>query len=323
MAEKDEMLEEQDEQEQQEKEEELVAVEDKRSTDSEEEGEDQEDARLSEENEDREEVRRRRKAEKEDRAARRKAAIERDKRELNFLRLRNEDLEKRITSIESRTTKAEATSLAEKIQEALAEAKAAERIMAKAVEAGDGEDVTKAMRIRDEAMRKAQAFNQAKQQMELQARQPKNAQPDPEVTIMAKRWISQNSWYDPKGKDEDSKIVQVIDQKLMEEGYNPKSEDYWRELDKRVARRLPERKKASQMESDEDDDYDDRRPAGRKGPMIGGSREHAPASTRKEVYISPERKEAMIQAGVWDDSVLRQRYLKQYAKWDRENKSAR
>lgn len=323
MAEKDEVLEEQDEQ-QEEKEVELVAVEDTKPTDSEEGGEDEEDTRLSEENEDREETRRRRKAEKEDRAARRKAAIERDKRELNFLRMRNEDLEKRLGSIEQRTAKAETQSLQDKIAEALAEAKAAERIMAKAVEAGEGEDVTKAMRIRDEALRKAQAFNQAKQQMELQAKQPKNAQPDPEVAIMAKKWVSANSWYDPKGKDEDSQIVQLIDKRLMEEGYNPRTEDYWRELDKRVAKRLPEKKKASRNDDyDEDDDVEDRRPSGRRGPMIGGSREHAPASTRKEVYVSPERKDAMIQAGVWDDPVLRQRYLKQYAKWDRENKSAR
>ena len=36
-----------------------------------------------------------------------------------------------------------------------------------------------------------------------------------------------------------------------------------------------------------------------------------------EVYISPERKEAMIEAGVWDDPETRQRYLKQYADYDR------
>jgi hypothetical protein len=323
MAEKDEnVLEEQDEQ-QEDKEVELVPVDDKKPTDSEEDGEDEEDTRLSEENEDREETRKRRRAEKEDRAARRKAAIERDKRELNFLRMRNEDLEKRITSVETRTAKAETQTLQERINEAIAEAKAAERIMAKAVEAGEGEDVTKAMRIRDEAMRKAQAFTQAKQQMEFQAKQPKNAQPDPEVAIMAKKWVSANSWYDPKGKDEDSQIVQLIDKRLTEEGYNPRTEDYWRELDKRVAKRLPDKKKASQDYDDEDDEVEDRRPSGRRGPMIGGSREHAPASTRKEVYVSPERKNAMVQAGVWDDPVLRQRYLKQYAKWDRENKSAR
>jgi len=308
----DELLEEDDEQQEEQakgKEPEYVPVDKKEEDD-----EGGEDVRLSEDNEDREETRRRRKAEKEERAARRKAAIERDKTELNFLRQRNEDLEKRVMSIEQRTTRSEAVSLKERIAEAMAEAKAAERIMAKAVEAGAGEDVTKAMRIRDEALQKAQQLNYAAQQMAAQARAAQKPAPmDPEVSIMAKRWISENSWYNPKGQDEESKIVQVIDQALMNEGYNPKSDDYWAELDRRIARRLPERKQID----------DEPRKNGRKGPMIGGSREHAPASTRREVYVSPERKDAMIQAGVWDDPVLRQKYLKQYAKWDRDNQSTR
>ena len=308
----DELLEEDDEQQEEQakgKEPEYVPVDKKEEDD-----EGGEDVRLSEDNEDREETRRRRKAEKEERAARRKAAIERDKTELNFLRQRNEDLEKRVMSIEQRTTRSEAVSLKERIAEAMAEAKAAERIMAKAVEAGAGEDVTKAMRIRDEALQKAQQLNYAAQQMAAQARAAQKPAPmDPEVSIMAKRWISENSWYNPKGQDEESKIVQVIDQALMNEGYNPKSDDYWAELDRRIARRLPERKQID----------DEPRENGRKGPMIGGSREHAPASTRREVYVTPERKDAMIQAGVWDDPVLRQKYLKQYAKWDRDNQSTR
>jgi len=312
---KEELLEEDDEQQKPAGQEEYVPVEEPRGQDDEGDDEDSgEDARLSDDNEDREEVRRRRKAEKEDRAARRKAAIERDKTELNFLRQRNEELEKRVMSIEQRTTRSEAVGLKERINEALAEAKAAERIMARAVEAGAGEDVTKALRIRDEAIRKAQQLNYAAQQMVAQARSAqKPAQMDADVSIMAKKWIGENSWYNPKGSNEESKIVQAIDQALMNEGFNPKSEQYWQELDKRVARRLPERKQID----------DEPRKQGRKGPMIGGSREHAPASTRREVYVSPERKDAMLQAGVWDDPVLRQRYLKQYAKWDRDNQSTR
>ena len=31
----------------------------------------------------------------------------------------------------------------------------------------------------------------------------------------------------------------------------------------------------------------------------------------------------MIDAGVWDDPILRQRYLKQYQKWDRDNNASR
>jgi hypothetical protein len=41
-----------------------------------------------------------------------------------------------------------------------------------------------------------------------------------------------------------------------------------------------------------------------------------PPSTRKEVYVSPERVQAMKDAGVWDDSALRNRYLKAYQDYD-------
>ena len=59
----------------------------------------------------------------------------------------------------------------------------------------------------------------------------------------------------------------------------------------------------------------------RGGPAVGSGREHAPASTRREVYISPERKAALIEAGVWDDPVLRQKYVQRYAEYDRQNRS--
>lgn len=40
---------------------------------------------------------------------------------------------------------------------------------------------------------------------------------------------------------------------------------------------------------------------------------------KKEIYISKDRRDAMIQAGVWDDPVLRMKYVKQYQQWDKEN----
>jgi hypothetical protein len=289
----------------------------------------QEDSRLSEDNEDREELRRKRREEKTDRAARRKQAIERDKTELNFLRQRNESLEKRMFQVEKSVVGNTISSIDDRIADTLAEVKAAERIIAQAIDAGNGEDVAKAMRIRDQAMQKAQQLqvhkhqqNQVAQDLHQQSQQPAQQQasgPDPDIASFAQDWVSKNSWYDPNAKDEASKIVLAIDQSLVESGYNPKTEAYWRELDKRVAKRLPDIKGGGNYDDSQDDD----RRGQRRGPPIGSSRDQAPQSTRREVYISPERKQAMTDAGVWEDPVLRQRYLKQYAKWDRENNSTR
>lgn len=309
---------------------EFVPVEDKEPkgsvADDHDEDEDHEDARLSEDNEDREELRRKRREEKAERAARRKQAIERDKTELNFLRQRNEALEKRMFSLEKTTVANTIQNLDARIADTVAEVKAAERIMAQAIEAGNGADAAKALSIRDEALKRVQQLQLHKhqhtetaQQLHQQAQQQPAPGPDPEIASFAQDWVSKNSWYNPNGTDEASKIVLAIDQSLVEAGYNPKTREYWNELDKRVARRLPELKGGG----NNDDSQDDDRRGQRRGPPIGSSRDNAPSSSRREVYISPERKQAMIDAGVWEDPVLRQRYLKQYAKWDRENNSSR
>ena len=306
---------------------EFVPVEDKGPKGSDhDDDEDHEDARLSEDNEDREELRRKRREEKAERAARRKQAIERDKTELNFLRQRNEALEKRMFSIEKTTVANTIQNLDARIADTVAEVKAAERIMAQAIEAGNGADAAKALSIRDEALKKVQQLQLHKhqhtetaQQLHQQAQQQPAQGPDPEIASFAQDWVSKNSWYNPNGTDEASKIVLAIDQSLVEAGYNPKTREYWNELDKRVARRLPELKGGG----NNDDSQDDDRRGQRRGPPIGSSRDNAPSSSRREVYISPERKQAMIDAGVWEDPVLRQRYLKQYAKWDRENNASR
>ncbi len=307
---------------------EFVPVETKQGDDHDDEDDDTpEDSRLSEDNEDREELRRKRREEKADRAARRKQAIERDKTELNFLRQRNESLEKRMFQVEKSVVGNTISTIDDRIADTIAEVKAAERIMSQAIEAGNGDDAAKAMRIRDQAMQKVQQLqvhkhqqNQVAQNLHQQSQAPApQPGPDPEVASFAQDWVSRNSWYDPNAGDEASKIVLAIDQSLVEAGYNPKTEAYWRELDKRVAKRLPDVKGGGNYDDHQDDD----RRGQRRGPPVGSSRDQAPQSSRREVYISPERKQAMTDAGVWEDPVLRQRYLKQYAKWDRENNSTR
>jgi hypothetical protein len=134
----------------------------------------------------------------------------------------------------------------------------------------------------------------------------------------ANEFIKANPWYDSQGRDEDSAIVIAIDQSLAKDGYNPQSEEYWDELRKRAARRLPEKFKPERQANGRDT-REERTPRG--GPAVGSGREYAPASTRKEIYLSPERKQALIDAGVWDDPVLRMKYAKRYSEYDRNNKA--
>ena len=252
-------------------------------------------------------------AQRQNRKFRRRAAIEHKERELAFLRAENEEFKRRLLSVEQQTTQFSVSAVDQKLNEAINEAQLAERIMAKAIEQGQGEDVTKALQIRDQALERARQLRAAKEEAEKPRSQPK-AGKDPRVAAYAKEWVEANNWYDPSGKDEDSAIVKVIDQRLAAEGFNPATEDYWIELDNRVARRLPHRYGEEAVEKP-------KQAAKRGGPPVGGKREYAPPSTRKEVYISPERKQALIDAGVWDNPELRQRYIKRYAEYDRNSSS--
>lgn len=263
----------------------------------------------------REAIRERRRKEKQERKARRETAIKRDKTELDFLRSRNDDLERRLTAQERKQQQVEISSYDTAIAQANKEVQMADRVIAKAVETNNGEDVTKAMKYRDQAMQKAHQLSIAKQQ----ASQPQPQAPavDDRTMYHAQKFMEENPWYDSQGRDEDSAIVMAIDQALSKDGYNPQTEEYWDELTLRAARRLPERFDEDDVPAKKSTRKTTRKARG--GPAVGSGKEHAPTSTRKEIYISPERKQALMDAGVWDDPVLRTKYVKRYAQYDKEN----
>lgn len=226
-------------------------------------------------------------------------------RELEFLRQQNAEMLRRLQAVEGHAISTNEQSIDARYQQVLNEVRQAEHIMARAAEAGNGDDMIAAMRIRDEAMSAAQQLQAHKQQVAQVREQVAKPQIDPRVTNYAAEWVSANPWYDPNGRDEDSRITKAIDDGLVREGYNPASRTYWEELTRRVAARVG------------DDGAADARPK-RKAPPTGNGREHAPASTRKEVYVTPDRKAAMIEAGIWDDPVARNRMLKAYQEYDKQ-----
>jgi hypothetical protein len=274
------------------------------------------DASDAERNTKREQNREERRA----RRARQRAMMERDKRVLSELAQQNQILAQRLAQLEGRSVHQDRVTIEQRMREAESEQRTAEALLAEAVRSGDGEEHVRALRIRDAAVARANqlaVLRQRADQAAEQAQQPHQArqqapQIDPAVVNHGQAWMGQNSWYDPQARDEDSAIVKIIDDRLASEGYDPKDPGYWKELSKRVERRLPHR--AAKAEDPADD-----RPAGRRGPPVGGSREHAPASTRREVYVSPERKAALVEMGVWDDPKARARYLKSFAAYDKNN----
>lgn len=291
-------------------EDELIPVEEQPETDadtdddSDDGDEDEGDERLAESEDDSEdEITSGSKSNRDRRKKRRemqRRAKEAAERKIQLLERQNAEMLQRLAAIEGHTQNANAQTLQQRIAAKQREIQQAEMIIAKATEAGNGEDVVAAMRIRDQAMAEAQQLSTAAQQFEAQRQQATQPRVDPNVVNYAKQWMDANPWYDPSGRDRDSALTKAIDNELAAEGFDPASRDYWEELTARVADALGEGETKPK----------------RKAPPTGRTREHAPVSTKKEIYVTPERKQAMIEAGVWDDPVLRQRYLKAYQAYD-------
>lgn len=296
--------------------EELVAVEtpieddgeDSRVSDDEEDDEDDERLAGNQDDAD-EEVTSRNRRKRIKRRDVRKNAKENAERELQYLREQNETLMRRVSAVEGNALNHNEMAIDQRFNEAVREAKQAETIIARAVEAGNGDDVAVAMRLRDEANARAQQLYAAKQQVS-QAKQAVNAPVvDTRVASLAQEWLAANTWYDPHGRDEDSAITKAIDSQLVRDGYNPASVDYWQELTHRVSARLGTDEAPARTAQS----------ARRKAPPMGNTREHAPASTKREIYVTPERKQAMIDAGIWDDPDRRNRMLKTYQAYDKNS----
>lgn len=294
-------------------EEELIPVEepieaDTEADDSDDDGEDDGDERLAESEDDSEEDIASSKSNRDRRKKRRdmqRRAKEAAERKIALLERQNAEMLQRLSAVEGYTQDTNAQTLQQRIAAKQREIQQAEMIIAKATEAGNGDDVVAAMRIRDQAKDEAYQLSAAAQQFQQQRQQATQPQVDPNVVSFAKQWMGANPWYDPQGRDRDSALTKAIDNELAGEGYDPKSREYWEELTARVADAFGETEAKPK----------------RKAPPTGRTREHAPVSTKKEIYVTPERKQAMIEAGSWDDVEKRNRMIRAYQAYD--NGSAR
>jgi hypothetical protein len=314
-----------------EQEEEFVAVEDEAQLKADAEGDDdldddgQQDERLAGDQEDPEDKQTRRRSENKTRRQRQKEARDRTERELNFLRTRNETLEQRFSHFEQETDARIAGSEIHSIDQGVSKAKAdlalANQVIQQSIEQKDGRNLTEALDHRDTIRDNLRDLEQAREYLAQPARRqaPPQRELDPRHVAHAQQFMIDNDWWDPAGRDQDSIAVLQIDRSLVQEGFDPVTKDYWDELRARTEEALPTRFDSRTGDRGGDGDGSgngERRPRSRGPQFRTGGRERP--LKKNEVYISPERKDAMIEAGVWDDPVLRNKYLKSYATYDAE-----
>lgn len=317
-----------------EQEEEFVAVEDAKPGEGEgddegegegEEGE-QQDERLAGDQETDDDKKERRRSENKSRRTRQKEARERTERELNFLRSRNETLEQRFSHFEQETDAriagSEIATVDQSINKARSDMQLANQVIEQAVAANDGKNLAEALDHRDTIRDNLRDLEQAKEYLAQPAARraaPPARELDPRHVAHAQQFMVDNDWWDPAGRDQDSVAVLQIDRALVQEGFNPVSKDYWDELRARTAEALPNRYDSRAGNQGEGDGAGTGNGAGKqnrnRGPQFRTGGRERPLR-KNEVYISPERKAAMVEAGVWEDPVLRNKYLKSYADYD-------
>jgi hypothetical protein len=240
-------------------------------------------------------------------------SIEKDAR-LQNLQRQNQELLERLSAVERRQSGADLARLDKAIEDKELRLQYAKMKLSEATTAGDGEAMAKAQEMWYETRREIEAMRSVKER----AAQNVQAQPtdNGEVQRHASRWMDKNDWYDPNGDDEDSQIAKVIDQRMVKEGWNPNSKDYWEELDRRVARKLPHRYT---------DDTDDQPTRSRPRSVVTSSgRENINSSGSRNTFtLSPEQVRAMKDAGMWDDQAKRSKMIKRYAMEARQNNGYR
>ena len=114
-----------------------------------------------------------------------------------------------------------------------------------AYESGDSDRITEAQELLTDAKLKIQQYSrfQPSLQNENEGVQPQQqvqapAQSAPAVDPKAESWKQQNTWF---GTDEEMTALALgLHEKLVRSGVDPRSDDYYRQIDKTMRKRFPE-----------------------------------------------------------------------------------
>lgn len=233
---------------------------------------------------------------------------------ITALRKQNQELAQRVATLETKTSGAELARLDKAIEDSQTRVEYAKMKLQDAVNSRNGVEVTKAQQLWYDNQRQLESLQSMKTNATKHISQSKQQikGPDPTVQRMAATWMERNGWYDPQLKDADSKVAQSIDQSLTEEGFDPALADYWDELDERLQKYLPHRYNSG---------YSSNTKTSRPRSVVTSSGREAVSSVRaNEFRVDPKRVLALKEAGMWDNVELRNKMIRKFADFDRQQK---
>jgi hypothetical protein len=235
---------------------------------------------------------------------------EKDQR-LSLMQRQNQELQDRLAVLERKTHGADMARYEKAMEDEEYRLRYAQQKMQEATDNSDGAAFTKAQELWYDSRRKLEAMNNYKEQV-ARAGSQESAPANPKLVRLANSWMERNSWYDPDAGDEDTQIAKVIDNRLVAEGWDPATQDYWDELDSRLQKRLPHRYTRNT------DEPSRRSP---RSVVTGSSRESSGREGGNQFVLAPEQVRAMKDAGFWDDAEKRNKMIKRYALEARNKRS--
>lgn len=234
---------------------------------------------------------------------------------LQMLERQNQELIQRLSIVERKTHSADLARIDKAIEDSELRINYAKMKLSEAAEARDGQAMAKAQELWMEARQQAESLRNLKKNA-VQPRQEASI-PDPRLQRNAAEWMERNSWFNPEGKDLDSRIAKQVDETLTAEGWDPTSKEYWEELDNRLQRYVSHRYNANTDESPNQRSKP-------RGIVTGSGRESASRAGGKNTFtLSPEQVRAMKDAGFWDDPEKRNKMIKRYASEARQTQGYR
>lgn len=225
------------------------------------------------------------------------------------------DLSTRVASVEQQSVGSQMAQLDKAIEEAAGYYNHFKEVNSVAIEQADGARAVEAQEKMFAAQQRHAALMNAKKNMARPMQQAPAL--DPRVVNNAQDWMARNGWYDQQRKDTDSYMVGKIDDRLVEEGWNPATKEYWDELDARIKKYLPH-KTISGYNKPQVNQGSGNRP---RVPVAGSGSESN--STSKGYVLSAERVKALKEAGIYDDPAQRAEAIKRFQEYDRQNGQTR
>lgn len=263
-----------------------------------------------------------------DRRQRQKQARDRTQRQLREMQAALDAANARIDQLSRHSTQVDTYNIDNQLQMATQAKNRAEAALSAAIKAGNGDAAAAAMANRDAAVDHVRRMESAKERVRQQPRQEQRQQtqdgPDPRVARQFQNWLGRNDWFDPavdgNGRlmDEDARLAMSIDQGLEEDGFDPSTKEYWNELEDRCREKMPHVFGKGTRSRDGVERTVER--GGRRGgPPVNGGASGADKARGGRILVSTDRVQALKDAGVWDDPKLRNKYLKSYRNWDKDN----